>query len=237
MGGTPNKRITDFMSTYKVDADEIWEVKNGNYAIKHTALERVAAEQGIAFDAPQIAVREFETTGVAMLVVGKMGDRTEWSFGEASPLNLTRASDKKPLYPWAMAEKRAKDRVILKLLNTHGAIYSEEESEDFRRRENPHVTKPSDIVPDVEYDQHGQPVDNIPLGDDSIERLPKAKAKDDFAAAQKELRANRTVPALERWGKDNANRIASYPHDWAQIMRGLYSEHMSDLRAAKQAAQ
>ena len=41
---------------------------------------------------------------------GKLGERTENSFGEAAPYN------NKNNYPLAMAEKRAKDRVILKLL-------------------------------------------------------------------------------------------------------------------------
>lgn len=31
-----------------------------------------------------------------------------------------------------MAEKRAKDRVILKLVGLHGYVYSEEESDDFK---------------------------------------------------------------------------------------------------------
>ena len=34
-------------------------------------------------------------------------------------------------YPYAMAEKRAKDRVILKLLDIHGEVYSQEEADDF----------------------------------------------------------------------------------------------------------
>jgi hypothetical protein len=230
MGSKPNKQITDFMDRYKVDADEIWEVRSGAWAIKHLALERVAAEQKITFDRPAILEINLEKKLMALCVFGTFGDRTEWSIGESAPYNT------KPGYPGAMAEKRAKDRVILKLLNAHGTLYSEEEADEFKRP-NPHVTKATDIVPDVEYDDQGHPVDNIPLGEDGIERLPKAKAKEDFAACQKELRATTTVFKLEEWGKSNANRIATFPHDWAQIMRGLYSEHMTDLRAAKQAAQ
>jgi hypothetical protein len=128
-----------------------------------------------------------------------------------------------------MAEKRAKDRVALKLLNANGALYSEDEAEDFKR-ENPHVTRPTDIVPDVEYDQHGEPVDNIPSGDDSIQRLTKAQARTDYEACQKEMRANKTLRDLEAWGQKNANRIASYPTDWAAIMRGMYAEHRDELR-------
>ena len=36
-----------------------------------------------------------------------------------------------------MAEKRAKDRVILKLAGLHGYVYSEDEAEDFK--ESPHA--------------------------------------------------------------------------------------------------
>ena len=46
--------------------------------------------------------------------------------GEASPKNNKNA------YPWAMAEKRAKDRVILKLIGLHGLVYSEQEADEFK---------------------------------------------------------------------------------------------------------
>jgi hypothetical protein len=67
---------------------------------------------------------------VAICVAGHMDKRTEWSFGEAAPKNNKNA------YPYAMAEKRAKDRVILKLVGLHGLVYSEEESDDFKRNGN-----------------------------------------------------------------------------------------------------
>lgn len=230
--GKPDKRLLKFMETYKVDSDEIWEVRSGGaWAIKHMALERVAAEQGITFDIPVFAEKDGLNKNVALLVVGHLGDKVEWSMGEASPHNY-KTSEKMAAYPYAIAEKRAKDRVILKLLNAHGSLYSEAEADEFERRPNPHVTRPEDIVPEVEYDQYGQPVDNIPRGDDRIERLPKSKARADFAVAQHELRQCKTPKALEAWGKANANRIESYPSDWQSILRGIYSEHMADLRAA-----
>lgn len=236
--GKPSPQLLKFMEVYKVNADEMWDVQ-GTWCIKHSALERVAAEQKITFEPPQIATRSFDTDGIALLVTGKLGDRTEWSFGEASPSNLerrkSRAGKELPIYPWAFAEKRAKDRVILKLLNTSGELYSEAEADEFERRPNPHVTKPEDLVPEVHYDQYGQPVDNIPTGDERIERLPKAKAKNDYAAAQHEMRLTKTPDELSAWGKKNANRIESYPTDWQAILRGQYAEHMSDLRAEKAA--
>lgn len=224
-----------FMQKYKIDSDETWEVRRGGaWAVKHSALERVAAEQGIKFDDP----KPLEARGVdacaALIVTGRMGDRIEWSIGEAAPGNNKNA------YPFAMAEKRGKDRVILKLLNAHGALYSEAEADDFapaQKRQNPHVTRPEDILPDVEYDEQGNPIDNIPHGDPEIERMPKAKAREDFAKCQIELQGATTVAQLEKWGAANANRIATYPVDWQTMMRGLYTEHMNELRATRQAAE
>lgn len=222
-----NKPV-QFMKDYKIANDEVWEVRRGGaWAVKHAALERVAVELGIKFDEPKVLEARGIDQCAALVVTGRMSDRTEWSIGEASPGNNKNA------YPFAMAEKRAKDRVILKLINAHGAVYSEAEADEFAeapKRQNPHVTRPSDIVPEVEYDQYGDPIDNIPHGDPSIERLPKAKSRADFEACQKEMRKTRTPNELAVFGADNANRIASYPIDWQEIMRGLYADHMADLR-------
>lgn len=222
------KQPVEFMKKFGIDKDEVWEVRSGGaWAIKHSALERVAAEQKITFDRPAVLEISSETKVAVLCVFGTLEGRQEWSIGEAAPHNNKNA------YPAAMAEKRAKDRVILKLLNAHGVLYSEAEADEFERRPNPHVTRPADIVPEVEYDEHGQPIDNIPLGDERIERLPKAKARPDFAAAQHELRQTKSPAELERWGKANANRIESYPTDWQDILRGIYAEHLADLRSEK----
>lgn len=224
------KEIAEFMARYAVSFDEVWKIPQGTaYAVKHRALERVAADQKINFDPPQVIEARSSEKIAVLCVTGRMGERSEWSIGEASPANNKNA------YAFAMAEKRGKDRVILKLLNAHGALYSEDEADDFKRP-NPHVTRPEDIVPAIEYDENGQPVDNIPRGDDRIERMPKAKARSDFATAQNELYATKTPQDLEAWGKKNANRIESYPVDWQEILRGLYAEHMAELRKQKEAA-
>src|SRR5207253_728832 len=96
---------------------------------------------------------------------------------------------------------------------------------------NPHVTRPEDIGPRTEYNDHGEPVDNIPLGDPGVERLSKANSRKDYELAQKEMRATKTLKELEAWGAANANRVHSYPDDWSEIFRGLYADHRDDLRA------
>lgn len=105
--------------------DAMWDC-HGTWVIYHRAIERIAAKAGITFDMPEIVEARSEDKIVAIVARGFMGDRSEWSFGEASPGNC------KNSYPYAMAEKRAKDRVVLKLVGLHGLAYSEEESDDFR---------------------------------------------------------------------------------------------------------
>jgi phage recombination protein Bet len=102
------------------------------------------------------------------------------------------------------------------------------------QRQNPHVTRPEDIVPAVEYDEHGDPVNNIPRGDGEIQRLSKSMARPDFAKAQTELRATKTPSELLKWGLANANRVETFPADWQEIMRGIYTDHMADLTGSIQ---
>lgn len=109
--------------------DALWDC-HGTWVAYHKAIERIAAKADIVFDMPTIVEANSAAKTAVVVVKGKMGDnedyREEWSFGEASPANNKNA------YPYAMAEKRAKDRVVLKLIGLHGLVYSEEESDDFK---------------------------------------------------------------------------------------------------------
>jgi hypothetical protein len=132
------------------------------------------------------------------------------------------------------AVTKAKRRVTLSLSGL--GFLDETEVEDISaqvKRPNPHVTRPEDIGPEVEYDEQGQPIDNIPRGDERIERLTKAQARPDFAKAQFEIRECKTVEELTKWGEKNANRIESYPVDWQEMLRGIFSEHRTELRAGQ----
>jgi hypothetical protein len=173
------KEVAAFMEKYGVASDEVWPVPGGKaYAVKHKALERVAIAHGIEFEPPQLKVCDLENGLVVVLVTGKKGERSVSSFGEATPKNNRNA------YPVAMAEKRAVDRVILKLLAVHGDLYSEEEADDFKRP-NPHVTRPSDILPSAEYDQNGEVIDNIPHAPPT-KKLRVMDMRPDFERLQKE---------------------------------------------------
>lgn len=111
----------------------VWNPVRNNkslYVIKHKVLEQIAAHKGITFDLPEIIEADGPAKLATILVKGHLGDKSEWSIGEASPHNY-KTTDKQPAYPWAMAEKRAKDRVILKLVGLHGDVYSEDEADEF----------------------------------------------------------------------------------------------------------
>jgi hypothetical protein len=98
---------------------------HGTPVVLHKALEKIAAHYQIKFDAPTIIESDASSKTVVVCVTGRMGDVSEWSFGEAAPYN------NKNNYPFAMAEKRAKDRVILKLVGLHGDTYSQAEADEF----------------------------------------------------------------------------------------------------------
>lgn len=220
----PSKAVLKFLETFKVDADEIWEVHGSTWVVKHKALERVAAEQGIIWDRPELSLCDPAGGLVVVLVCGRLKERVEYSYGEASPKNNKNA------YPVAMAEKRGKDRVILKLLAAHGDLYSEEEADDFKRP-NPHNTKPDDVFDQPEFDEHGQPIDNIPMAD-GVKALPKKDSRQTYKNLQTELQGYTDAAQLQAWAETIPDRVASLPADWAAIFRGQYKEHLAHLRSA-----
>ncbi|WP_407527202.1 trna delta -isopentenylpyrophosphate transferase [Methylobacterium oryzisoli] len=134
MSATTDKQIAEILATYGEPlAGNVWRVQ-GTAVIYHKALERIAVQARIRFDAPVIVRAERDEA--VILVTGHMpgpnGDRTEWSIGEALIGVNYRVSGKQAAYVFAMAEKRAKDRVILKLAGLHGLLYSEDEADEFK---------------------------------------------------------------------------------------------------------
>jgi hypothetical protein len=131
-----NDKIRDVLQRYgeaftEGQGGNVWRVQ-GTPVISHRCLERIAAQAGIAFELPTILRSERDEA--VILVAGSLDKRREWSIGEAVINVNYRVSGKQAAYVYAMAEKRAKDRVILKLVELHGLAYSEEEADDFRQR-------------------------------------------------------------------------------------------------------
>ncbi len=126
---TLDPRIEAIRVEYGLAREDFWELpqKKGTWIAKHSALEMAAMKAKIRFSPPIVLEADGNTKCAALCVTGERDGWSEWSIGEASP------SNNKNGYPFAMAEKRAKDRVILKLIGLHGLIYSEDEADDFKQ--------------------------------------------------------------------------------------------------------
>jgi hypothetical protein len=128
---TADKKIAEVLAKFDEPmAGNVWRVQ-GTAVIYHKTLERIAAQAKISFDEPKIIRAERDEAVIQ--VTGRMGERVEWSIGEALIGVNYRVSGKQAAYVYAMAEKRAKDRVILKLIELHGFVYSEEEADEFKQ--------------------------------------------------------------------------------------------------------
>jgi hypothetical protein len=115
------------LKEYGFDQSAVWDC-HGTWVVLHKVLEQIAAKEGIVFQQPFVCSADLGN--IALCVTGELKDHFEWSIGESNPKN-----NRNP-YPWAMAEKRGKDRVILKLIGLHGFVYSEDEADDFRDDKN-----------------------------------------------------------------------------------------------------
>jgi hypothetical protein len=126
------------LKEYECSKDDIWDC-HGTWVAYHRTLEKIAVKAGIKFDAPVVIEGNSSASVATLCVTGRMGERSEWSIGEASPKNNKNA------YPFAMAEKRAKDRVIIKLVGLHG-VYSEDEADEFKAAPAPKAEPEDRIV-------------------------------------------------------------------------------------------
>jgi hypothetical protein len=207
---TPDKQIADILAKYGEPFEgSVWRVQ-GNAVILHKALERIAARARISFDDPKVIRAERDEAVVLvrgtlkhlpdelrdsfnakyddpMLQAVHERDKwslyetvSAWSFGEALINVNYRVSGRQAAYVYAMAEKRAVDRVILKLIGLHGLLYSEEEADDFKAgrptpvEESPHghsavhaaAAKGKNQVAQGVSTIRGEPVtdENVPFG-------------------------------------------------------------------------
>jgi hypothetical protein len=129
------REIRDLFKKHGVPLErgDTWSIQ-GNPVIHHKAVERLGVMIGIEWHQPQILRAEKDEA--VMIVTGKVGERLEWSIGEAAIGQNYRVSGKQAAYVFCMAEKRGRDRVILKLAGLHG-VYSEEEADDFKQGAKP----------------------------------------------------------------------------------------------------
>lgn len=173
-------RIEAVRQKYDLADSDFWQIKqNGQWVCKHAALEVVATKANVEWLPPVIIERDAQNLVTSMVVTGKMGDRTEWATGETNPTNY-KVIGKQPAYPWAMSEKRAKDRVVLKLVGIHGLVYSEDESDDFkpdRHIDEPPTKSSAQLKRDGAWEEVSGSLDNDLLDCHSLVALEKLKSE------------------------------------------------------------
>ena len=224
------KELAEILARYDLKPDEaLWDC-HGTLVIYHKTCELIAAKAGITFDPPQIIEARSGDKIVAICAVGRMGDRSEWSIGEAAPGNNKNA------YPYAMAEKRSKDRVILKLAGLSAYIHSEEEADDFKDKPKGAVeteTKAAPKAPDTGT-RSGQLDNATPkAAEDAITRFWKGASyelpgNDLLSFAVKFVKAAATCPhpdALLKFEDDNADHLAAIKNgsasEWQKVQTAL----------------
>lgn len=94
-----DERLKDILSKYHPDPEKaVWNCR-GTWVAYHKAIELMSARAGIKFDAPVIVEMDSANKVAVILAQGHLGDKSVWSFGEASPHN------NKNEYCVSMAEK------------------------------------------------------------------------------------------------------------------------------------
>lgn len=199
------EHIRELGHKYGLQKEDFWDC-HGTWVVYHRALEKAAAGAGVKWQAPQVLECD-ATKAVSVIATGELDGRIEWSIGEANPKNNKNA------YPWAMAEKRAKDRVILKLLGFAGEVYSEEEADDFKDAKPARQAAPRGEV--------------APLDAKKSNRVLKA----DYERLLTGMQQCHTVEALDAWGSAMRDEIDDLPEDYRESLRGQFRKTRDGLKA------
>jgi hypothetical protein len=213
MANLPNELIEIFKAIGLTKDQATWDC-HGTPVALHKALEQVAAYKGITFDPPVMIEANADKKTVVMQVSGRLGDKVEWSVGEAAPYN------NKNSYPYAMAEKRAKDRVILKLIGVAGFVYSEDEADDFKQTRPEHISGAPAKQEPAAPSKQAPAVDDIPFDDDLWRQWVDQE--------KKKISGFTKAYQLMGWGKNTKTQR----EELQEYDRELYAE-LKDFYAAK----
>ena len=169
--------IKQLAEKYELTKDDFWELRrNSNkWIITHDACEKIAVQESIVFEPPQII-------NYTPTIITENGEKvqkvTKWGTQRWTPawagtcqrksgdvaMIITGYKQDNPDYKiWttgeangdnctmnylmAMSEKRGKDRIILKLINAYEyGIYSDVEADDFAKHDKPPTEKQLDML-------------------------------------------------------------------------------------------
>ena len=192
---------------FKKDVDYWQHKQSGQWILKHNSIEKIANAENIKIQKIE-PLYQSETSSRFLITMGKWVDdkcvEVVITTGEADKSNCTNA------YITAMAEKRGKDRAILKLINAYEyGISSEEEADDFKADkpkeanttpisppEPPKINLKDQEVPNPEFEKALDNLDGMPVGDAAAwdgSEIVGFKSGKNVGKAYKEL----DFPALE----------------------------------------
>jgi hypothetical protein len=230
-------RIEAVRAKYELEQTDFWKIpQNGQWVCKHAALEVVAVKAKVEWMPPMIIEKDAPGLVTSMVVTGRMGERIEWATGETNPTNYS-VKGKQPAYPWAMSEKRAKDRVVLKLVGIHGLVYSEDEMpavETPERSSEPRVAPTSSPLLQDRV-ENGQPTSSgtgVPPGQ-------KATAQrglyDRLSKANRDLK---TIAEFNDFWDHKATQAAywGFPDDWKSSLDAEKRDKEAELSERAKAA-
>ena len=171
--------IKDIQEKYNLKLDDFWEHKQSkSWILTHDACTKVGNQEGI--ELVDINVINSEPDLVRILVTMKKGSVSITTFGEADRKNCFNP------YLAAMAEKRGRDRAILKLINAYEyGVYSEVEADSFEKNKN--------VSKYMTDDQRGYIITLISEQSDDIKDKTNAWLK----VKQTQAQANKMIKKLE----------------------------------------
>lgn len=121
-----NKFLAD---RYSLTEQHFWKHKHSElWIVSHKGCMIIADQEGIVFSKPEYIKTEPDCVvmyGVASVSDQEGNVKEVWSHGEANHKNCYLP------YPYAMAEKRLKDRLTLMIISAYGEVYSEIEADEF----------------------------------------------------------------------------------------------------------
>lgn len=218
------KKVIEIIKELEMTKDEtLWDC-HGTWVMYHKALEKIAAHKGVTFDEPKVIHSDVALKSVVMLVTGRMDQRTEWSFGEATPANNKNA------YPFAMSEKRAKDRVILKLVGLHGDVYSDTEID--KQAQDDIKAKATKEKKDPPNDKPGKTLEEKITETEQDRKDIKDKKKELTEEEKKALTEEERLEIWENWASRQIDEFNKKPSQSA-LLSWVKGHIRKDLEALK----
>lgn len=99
------------------------------------------------------------------------------------------------------------------------------------KRENPHVTRPSDISDaKPRHDENGNRIDWIDTSEHRVERLLVSKARPKAELLNRTMFECKTAAELVEWSIEHSEQVAMLPVKWEEILQNRYQEYLDELR-------